>query len=295
MNRVRPAPSAGFTLIELVVVITIAAIVAVFMMFFLQAPVDVFMADSTRADLVDSADHILRSVDADVRTALPNSVRQSAAGGVLALELLETSGVARYYGPGDKQYLGGAQQIAEELSIGAPDISFYTLGLFAPASAPLGYLAIDNQVPPLAYTPGAGVMTPTATAFTINAVGATNEDRVQLPAPGMDFVSGSPTHSVFLISSPVSYLCDAAAGTLTRYAGYAPAAAQPTTNAQLVAAGATTISLIARNVTACTTLAPVAAPASNKFNQLVVLNIALGANGGETLPVFLESAVGYVP
>jgi MSHA biogenesis protein MshO len=284
--------TAGFSLIELVVVIALSAIVAVFMVFFLTTPVESYFAQTRRADLVDSADRILRSIRTDVRTALPNSVRQSAGGGVLALELLSTNGVARYYGPGDKQYLGGAQQLTEELAIGSADQSFYTLGLFSPSNAG-SYLAIDNQVPPLAYASGAGVMTPPGTAFTLAAVGATAEDHVQFTAaPGMNFGTASPTHSVFLVSGPVSYLCDTNAHTLERYSGYAPAAAQPTTNAQLLAAGATA-SMIAQNVSACT-VTLVAAPVSGKFNQLVILNITL-SNSGELLQVFHEIGTGYLP
>ena len=291
MSRPRTS-AAGFTLLELVIVMAVTAIVAVFMVFFLATPVESYFAQTRRADLVDSADRILRNVGSDVRSALPNSIRESAAGGVVALELLSTSGVARYYAAGDKQYLGGAQQLAEELSIGAPDQSFYTLGLFAPGSAG-SYLAIDNQVPPLAYTGGAGVMTPPLTVFQVNAVGATGEDRVQFPAaPGMNFANASPTHSVFVVSSPVSYLCDTNAQTLERYTGYTPAAAQPTTNAQLAAAGATA-SLIAQNVSACSvTLVP--APVSGKFNQLLILDITL-SNSGEILQVFHEVATEYLP
>lgn len=287
------AAAAGFTLLELVIVMAISAIVAVFVVFFLATPVEAYFAQTRRADLVDSADRILRSVAADVRTALPNSMRQSAGGGVVALELLATGGVARYYGPGEKAYLGGGpQEQKEELAIGSFDQSFYTLDLFTPGSAG-SYLAIDNQVPPLAYAAGAGVMTPPLTVFPINAVGATGEEWVQLPnAPGMKFIQASPTHSVFVVTSPVSYLCDTNAQTLQRYIGYTPAAAQPATNAQLVAAGAT-VSLIAQNVSACS-LTLVAAPASGKFNQLVILTITL-SNSGETLPVFDEVATEYVP
>jgi len=291
MSRTRTS-AAGFTLLELVIVMAVTAIVAVFMVFFLATPVESYFAQTRRADLVDSADRILRNVGSDVGSALPNSIRESAAGGVVALELLSTSGVARYYGAGDKQYLGGAQQLAEELSIGAPDQSFYTLGVFAPGSAG-SYLAIDNQVPPLAYAGGAGVMTPPLTVFQVNAVGATGEDRVQFPAaPGMNFAQASPTHSVYVVSGPVSYLCDPNAQTLERYTGYTPAAAQPTSNAQLLAAGATP-SLIAQNVSACA-ITLVAAPVSNKFNQLVILNITL-ANSGEILQVFHEVAAEYLP
>lgn len=291
MSRSR-AGAAGFTLLEIVIVLAISAIVAVFMVFFLATPVEAYFAQTRRADLVDSADRILRSVVADVRPALPNSIRQSAAGGVIALELLATGGVARYYGagaPGDKQYLGGGQELAEELSIGAPDQSFYTLDLFAPSNAG-NYLAVNNQGLPGAYAM-AGVMTP------FSSIGAPlppvpGEAWVQLPGAGFDFGTPSPTHSVFVVTSPVSYLCDTNAQTLQRYTGYTPAAAQPATNAQLLAAGAT-VSLIAQNVSACS-VTLVAAPASGKFNQLVILDITL-ASSGEVLPVFDEVATEYVP
>jgi MSHA biogenesis protein MshO len=291
MSPSRP-PEAGFTLLEVVIVMAITAIVAVFMVFFLTTPVESYFAQTRRADLVDSADRILRNVGADVRSALPNSIRQSAAGGVVALELLATSGVARYYGAGDKQYIGGVQQLKEELSIGAPDPSFYTLDAFVPSNVGT-YVAVNNSGSPGAYAL-AGVMTP----FT--SIGAPlpppavvpAEAWVQLPGAGFTFAAASPTHSVFLVSGPISYLCDTNALTLRRYAGYAPAAAQPTTNAQLLAAGATA-SLIAQNVSACT-LTLVAAPVSGKFNQLVVLDLTL-ANSGEILQVFHEVAVEYVP
>ncbi len=292
MSRTR-AGIAGFTLIELVIVMAIAAIVAVFMVFFLATPVESYFAQTRRADLVDSADRILRNLATDVHTALPNSIRESAGGGVVALELLSTSGMARYYGAGDKQYVGGAQELLEELAIPGPDQSFYTLDPFVPSRVG-NYLAVDNQGVPGAYAFG-GVMSPAPLPPIANAPGAAGlvlEQRVLPPAPGINFTSASPTHSIFVVSSPVSYLCDTGAQTLTRYTGYTPAAAQPATGAQLLAAGATA-SLVARNVSACTvTLVP--APASNKFNQLVILDITL-ANSGEILQVFHEVATEYVP
>lgn len=289
MSRARPR-SAGFTLLELVIVLAIAAIVAVFMVFFLATPVESYFAQARRAALVDSADRILRSVGADVRTALPNSLRQSAAPGVVALELLATSGVARYYGPGDKQYLGSPQQQqTQELSIGAPDQSFYTLDLFVPSNAG-NYLAVNSQGLPGAYAFG-GVMTPPGVLRSPVPPAGGSEDHVSLNL-AFTFLTASPTHSAYLVSGPVSYLCDPTAQTLRRYSGYAPAGAQPTTNAQLLAAGAS-VSLIAQNVAACA-IKLVAAPASGTFNQLVILDITL-ANSGETLQVFHEVAAEYLP
>ena len=108
----RSRQAAGFTLVELVVVIVISAIVAVFMVLFLDTPIESYFAQTRRSDLVDSAHRISDAVTADARTALPNSMRVNAAG--TALELLATTGVARYYGPRRQERRSG-----EELTIGS--------------------------------------------------------------------------------------------------------------------------------------------------------------------------------
>jgi MSHA biogenesis protein MshO len=281
----------GFTLLELVVVITIASVVAVFMVLFLGTPVEAYFAQSRRADLVDSADRVVRNLASDVQSALPNSLRQTGGGGVVALEMLATAGVARYYGTGDKSYLPPAQEAQEELATGQPDTDFYTLDQFASANG--NYLAVDNQGVPGAYGFG-GIMTPLPPAFTVTPNAATAEEQIHFAGAGFDFTTPSPTHSVFLVTGPVSYLCDINTQTVRRYWNYAITAAQGAvaTDAQLMAAGATR-SLLAEHVTACA-VTVVPAPPSGNFGQLVVLNVTL-SNAGETLPVFQEVATEYLP
>jgi MSHA biogenesis protein MshO len=281
----------GFTLLELTVVITIASVLAVFMVLFLGTPVEAYFAQSRRADLVDSADRVLRSLASDVQSALPNSIRQTGGGGVVALEMLATAGVARYYGTGDKSYLPPIQEAVEELTTGQPDTDFYTLDQFASANG--NYLAVDNQGVPGAYGFG-GIMTPLLPPSTVTPNAATVEEQIHLAGAGFDFTTPSPTHSVFLVTGPVSYLCDINTQTVRRYRNYAIAAAQGAvaTDAQLMAAGATR-SLLAEHVTACA-VTVVPAPLSGKFGQLVVLTVTL-SNAGETLPVFQEVATEYLP
>jgi MSHA biogenesis protein MshO len=284
----------GFTLIELIVVIVITSVLAVFIVFFLGTPVDAYFAQSRRATLVDSADHLMRSVATDVESALPSSLRAGTSGSVVGLEMLATSGVARYYGPGDKAGLPPAQEQQEELSIGMPDTSFYTLDQFASLNSG-NYLAVGNQGTLAGAYAFGTVMTPAPKCFAISAVGGLPppvEDWVQSPTACLDFTPASPTNSVFQVLWPVSYLCDTGAGTVQRYSGYSISAAQPLTDAALMAAGATR-ALIAQNVSACT-INIVPPPVSATFNQLLILEVTL-ANSGETLVVFDEAAPEYPP
>ena len=87
---------SGFTLIELVVTLVISAIVVSFVSMFISGPVRGFTDQARRARLVDAADSALQRMGRDVRRALPNSVRTTAGGGVVALELLSTVDGGRY-------------------------------------------------------------------------------------------------------------------------------------------------------------------------------------------------------
>jgi MSHA biogenesis protein MshO len=243
------ARQVGFTLIELVIVLVLSAIVVSFMSMFISGPVRGFMDQSRRVALVDSADGALRRIGRDVRRALPNSVRTTTVGGVVALELLGTVDGARYR----TQPPGGPEQI---LDFAAADDSFDAVAPFTqvgkPFSSAAAYLAIYNVgVPGADAYELANVITPAGTQITIDVDGATGEDRVTL-APPFRFAHDSPTRRAYLVDGPVTYLCNPVAGTLTRYAGYAIAADQTTraTHGALLGAGATA-SLMADRITDC--------------------------------------------
>ena len=300
-HRIRRA--AGFTLIELIVVIVISAAVAVFMVLFLDTPIESYFAQTRRSDLVDSAHRIGDAVTADARTALPNSMRVNAAG--TALELLAAEGVARYYGKGDKNASGGGQA-NEELTIGSAATVFGTLDSFTSQALPYQapYLSIGNlgTAAYTAYNSATGVMTPASTVVSVGPnpsltpppAFVTAENQVTLSAAMTFRAAGAPAtqpsvHNAYLVSGPVSYVCNAnaanpAAGTLKRYSGYAITRAQPVPPA---GAGA----LIAHDVSQCT-IAIVPAPAGYAYGQLAILRVTLSSNG-ETLQVFLEAPTEY--
>lgn len=292
----RPIRLSGFTLVELVVSIVITAIVASFIVLFLEAPVQDYFTQTQRSDLVDSANRIADAFTNDLRTALPNSMRFSSVGSRTALEFIATQGVARYYGKGDKNGAAG-----EELIAGSQVTSFGTLDLFGSLpAAPMPYLSVGNLGNPAApaydaYIRGNGVMTPRR----IRTVGpnpnaspppafVTGENLASLSARMTFQVPGPPgtqpsVHNAYLVSGPVSYVCDKTAGTLTRYSGYA------VTSAQRVPPRGTS-ALIAHDVANCTV--STVSPASPSYGELAVLTVTL-SNGGETLQVFLEASTEY--
>lgn len=289
----RSRNAAGFTLIELVVAIVVAAIVTSFIVLFLDAPVQSYFAQTRRSDLVDSANRIADAVTADVRTALPNSLRYAVAGSTKALELLATRGVARYYGQGDKN---GASN--EELTIGSPVTApFGTLDSFSiqALAPPAPFLSIGNLGIPgySAYNSATGVMTSAGTGIMVNPTPGmpfvAGENQVTLTGVQMTFKApGAPvtqpsTHNAYLVSGPVSYVCDPVAGTFRRYSGYTITAAQAVPPAGPSA-------LIAHDVSNCAI--SLGAP-SALYGQLAILTVTL-ASGGETLQVFLEAPTEYV-
>ena len=268
----------GFTLIEMVVAITVSAVVVGFMAMFLVMPVDQYVAQERRTELNDSANSALRMLKDDIRKALPDSVRVVNVGGSLALEMLHAPHVARY------RPNGSSGVAAQDLTIGTPDSQFSTLGLFATAGAYNGYLVVDHPAAGDAYS-GSGVISPLASI----AIGplVNGEQAVDLGSTSVTFPADSPTRSVYFVSGPVSYVCDPAAGTLKRFDSYAIAANQAghATEAALLAAGAAR-ALVARDVTACTfqyTTTALGGP-------LARLRMTFARNG-ETLQVFEQVQV----
>lgn len=280
------ARQRGFTLIEMVVAMTVAGIVVGFMALFLVAPVQAYFAQERRTELVDSANTAKRMLENDVRNALPESVRLASGGGSVALELLYAADVARYRPD------GSSGDPTQDLTLGAADSQFSTLGRFtrlAPGTASGAYLVIGHPTGGNAYSLS-GVITPPGTTITVGAPSAAGEQAVVLGA-GMAFpATGSPNANVFYVTGPVSYVCDPGAGTIKRFWGYGIAASQPATEAALLAAGASS-ALVARDVTACDFRYT---PGTPQYGGLVRLQMTFTRNG-ETLQVFDQVQVENLP
>jgi MSHA biogenesis protein MshO len=238
----------GMTLIELVIVIVLSAIVVSFMARILVTPINAFSAQKQRAQLGDAADSALRLMARDLRGALPNSIRTAASGSIVALELLATVDGARY------QDNGPLSNVGLSLDFTAADTGFSTTVPFSaitlPYSSSTSYLSIYNVgVPGANAYASANVITPAGTTIAITA-GATSNAQLVTLNPGFQFSFRSPGKRVYLVSGPISYLCDTSSGALTRYSGYSISATQPVSAATLTAAGASA-GLVATNVSGC--------------------------------------------
>ena len=278
----------GMTLIELVVVIVLSAIVVSFMTRFIVIPINSFTAQKQRAQMSDAADSALRLMARDLRSALPNSVRTAASGSVVVLELLATVDGARY------QDNGPLSNVALWLNFTAADTGFSTTVPFSaitlPYSSSSSYLSIYNVGVPGANAYAlANVITPAGTTITVTA-GATANAQLVTMSPAFQFSFGSPGKRVYLVSGPVSYLCDTSIGALTRYSGYAINATQPVSAAALIAAGASS-GVVATNVAACqfTFTAGTSQRASMASLQLQM------ANSGQEVQLFQQTHLVNAP
>jgi MSHA biogenesis protein MshO len=107
---------------------------------------------------------------------------------------------------------------------------------------------------------------------------------VQFNPAGAPFPFSSPFQRFFLVDGPVSYVFNAAAGTLDRYAGYGITVAQNTPPA-----GAPTV--MARHVTSCTFTYN---PGTPQRSGLVTMRLTL-AEDGETITLLHQVHVENAP
>lgn len=258
--------TAGFTLIEMIIVIAITAIVGSMVAVFLRAPLDSYIAQDRRARLADTADTALRRIGRDIRLALPNSVRVTSVGSVFYLEYLGTRSGGRYRAQGGGDILdfttadSGFDVLGPAIAMQAGDrIAVYNLGI-----------------------PGADAWVGDTLAAYTGAAGSVANIAI---APKL-FPLASAGNRFQVVDGPVSYVCDPGAGTLTRYWGYPIAPVQPTAFAAAIPRA-----LLATRVSACSFAYQ---PGVTERGGLVSIALDL-TEAGETVHLYVTTQVSNQP
>ena len=302
MRRNSEDGSSGFTLIEMITVISITGILAVAVAVFLRVPLQSYQDAQRRSVITDAADTAFALFRRDLQTALPNSVRVTNMGAVFYLEFLQTRTGGRYRAQDSSPAVAttantcpdtSGNALADEnvLQFGVADTCFTTLGsvsnlgTIAPNS---DFVAVYNLGPGFsnadAYASGA-VTGGNKSLITSIAAGAGGENVVSFQSH--TFSLESPGRRFHVVAGPVSYVCDPTAGTLRRISTYSISAAQPTPPAG-------TSVLLAQRVTGCTISYD-----QNVINQrqgVVSMWLQLAdAGGGSALNMFQQVQVSNIP
>lgn len=282
---IRPVRSAaklaqsGFTLVEMIVVIVIMGVIGAAVAVFIKSPIDAYVDSARRARLTDVADTTLRRMTRDIRTALPNSLRQASGSNAAnnqCIEFIPTKTGGRYRAEVDTTGQG------DPLRFDAADSSFDMYG--ANSTLPdQSIVAGDLVVIYNLGVPGADAydaVNPNVSAVTrVSAGSLPNETKLSINALQFPLASGSNRFQVIPGSQKiVSYVCSG--GNMYRHSNYAYASSCPSTGGDL----------IAKDVS-CTF---VYNGSDLQRNALVQIKLAL-TSGGETVNLYHEVHVSNSP
>ena len=225
----RRSSCAGFTLVELIMVISIAGLVAVMISTVLSRPLEGFVGQSRRAELVDLAATSLNRVARDVRLAVPNSLGVSADG--LALEVLLIHSAARYrpnrVGSEGLRFSSSVAGSCGSSTVDGGCNNFQLLdATLNPAGANwlvlynVGAESGGNPVPGAnVWAPAnPGVITLSGITFSVQAGAPAGEQLIalnNLPSGDFRFAFASPQRRIYLAERVVGYRCSG--GQLVRY------------------------------------------------------------------------------
>jgi MSHA biogenesis protein MshO len=209
MSKSYTPKSKGFTLVEMVVVITIVGILAAGAALFIRNPTQAFIDSENRANLSDRADTALRRMARDIRNALPNSVRTTTSGLDSFIEFVPVKSAGRY-----RAAAGIASENPLDFSLTAD--TFDVLGPSVTVASGDKLVIYNLGIPGSDVYEGSN----------LRALQTTGNLSL-LSFSGGKFPLESPSSRFFVVSTPVTYACDMTNHVLLMYSGYTIQTSQP--------------------------------------------------------------------
>ncbi|MGB5329929.1 MAG: prepilin-type N-terminal cleavage/methylation domain-containing protein [Gammaproteobacteria bacterium] len=284
-----PVLHAGFSLIELIVVIVLLGLLAGGAGLLILNPIEAYDAQVRRQQLVDQGEMALRQIARDLHRALPNSVRIAPAGAGFALEMVNIVDGARYRDEYGGAYLADPDFV---LDFTAPDAVFNLLGglnnpaVFNPNNRLVIYNTSVNIYAEAVDVDKRGIITDAGTtlAFSTLNPGPNQEDQISLSTP-FEFTQQSPGQRAFLVDGAISYLCNPATSSILRYSGYG------FDNPQQIPPGGAVSDTLVSQVIGCNASYT---PGTAQRGGIITLDITLG-DSGENINLLHQVHVVNVP
>lgn len=274
---------AGFTLVELIMVIVILGVIGGTVAMFMKGPIDAYFDTARRAGIADVADTTVRRMARDLRKALPNSIRvvPGSTVGTDCIEFIPTRMGGRYRA----QDIVPVPTDNTSLRFDAADDSFNMLGINTDLPADQRVQINDLVAVYNLGIAGANAYDSNNTA-TVSSVApspaSASETRINL-FPTLKFPLESPTrrfHVIPVDEKVVSYICSGNKLYRNTNYGYATSCPAPTAGTTpFIADGAT-----------CN----FAYDSSDMRNGLAKLSLSF-SSAGESVSIYHEVHVNNTP
>lgn len=188
--------SQGFTLVELVMVIALAGVVAVLISTVMSNPLQSFVDQSRRAELVDKASMALKRMARDVRLAVPNSLTAS----VSQIQMLSIAAAGRYRA--NQPDAVGPRVDPPQCTQTGLTCSIDILSAITPAaaSAPHWLIIYNTDASELNAVASPSVISPKVFTWSASVLSASLQS--------FRFKYASPQHRFYLAREVVGYRCD---------------------------------------------------------------------------------------
>ena len=282
----------GFTLIELIVVMVVAGVLAGVLVVFFRPAMQNYLAVGRRAELTDLADTAMRRMTRDIRLSVPNSVRLLNNN---AIEMMPSSMGGRYRMAADTQWDASEPTPSRPLDTTQPITAFDVLTPMPALPAAGDFVVIGNmdsseiyaEASPTRAAIATAVRPPAPTSASSRPVGTA---RITF-SPEARFPAGYDGGRFFIVPAgqgAVSYVCQgvtpAGGGVLYRVSNYEfkPALDVPAT------AGA---AILATHVSACQFGYT---PGTTQERGLATILLSLTLDG-ETVTLSYSTHVSNVP